>query len=90
MQEEHELIDFSKAGLFEGKCKACKKKYNSEHRNKRKALSDAELREQKSAKTDISIFFKCSDCSVFTQGNYNCLYFLEKFLIYILYSFNRL
>jgi len=50
------LIEFSNDGLRNNKCKACRTKYNAEQYNKRKALSDEELREKNCKKRYCKFF----------------------------------
>ena len=77
-KKSKQLTDFSTQGY---QCKTCYQKHSAEYRKKRKTITDSEFREKKSAKQDILNSLKCSDCSVFTQGNYNRFYYFEKLRI---------
>ena len=75
-KQSQKLTNFQTIG--DNKCKTCYQKYGVEYRKKRKAMTDSKFQENKSGKQDILNSLKCSDCSVFTKGNYNRFYYFEK------------
>ena len=72
-KQSQKSTNFTTKGSY--KCKTCAQKYSVEYRKKRRAMPDSKFQENKSAKQDILNSLKCSDCFVFTQGNYNRFYY---------------